>query len=62
MTQSPVTVVTGGSRGIGAATALLLASTGHRVAVAYRQDAAAANRIVAAITAAARPPWPCAPT
>lgn len=37
-----VTVVTGGSRGIGAATCLKLAAQGHAVAVGYRNDAEAA--------------------
>jgi NAD(P)-dependent dehydrogenase (short-subunit alcohol dehydrogenase family) len=42
----PVTVVTGGGRGIGAATALALARAGHDVVVAYRDDDAAAATIV----------------
>lgn len=44
-----VLLVTGGSRGIGAATALLAARQGYAVAVNYRQDAAAAQHIVSAI-------------
>jgi NAD(P)-dependent dehydrogenase (short-subunit alcohol dehydrogenase family) len=40
-------VVTGGSRGIGAATVAALASRGYDVALAYRQDAAAAERVAA---------------
>jgi NAD(P)-dependent dehydrogenase (short-subunit alcohol dehydrogenase family) len=42
---SPV-VVTGGSRGIGAATALLLASRGHPVCVSYVRDSEAADAVV----------------
>ncbi|MGW4106999.1 SDR family NAD(P)-dependent oxidoreductase, partial [Streptomyces sp. NPDC004976] len=38
-----VTVVTGGSRGIGAATCLRLAAEGHDVVVNYVRDAAAAE-------------------
>ncbi|CAL9364225.1 putative oxidoreductase YgfF [Streptomyces sp. enrichment culture] len=40
-----VTVVTGGSRGIGAATCLRLAADGHDVAVGYVRDAAAAEAV-----------------
>ena len=42
-------LVTGGSRGIGAATALLAAQHGWAVAVNYTSDAAAANAVVARI-------------
>lgn len=41
----PVTVVTGGSRGIGAATCLRLAADGHDVAVGYVRDAGAAEEV-----------------
>jgi NAD(P)-dependent dehydrogenase (short-subunit alcohol dehydrogenase family) len=41
-----VTVVTGGSRGIGAATCLKLATQGHALAVGYRSDADAAAGVV----------------
>jgi NAD(P)-dependent dehydrogenase (short-subunit alcohol dehydrogenase family) len=47
----PITVITGGSRGIGAATPIRLARAGHHLAVAYRDDAAAAERLAAAVTA-----------
>lgn len=43
----PVTVVTGGGRGIGAATCLRLASDGHDLVVGYRADRAAAEAVVA---------------
>ncbi|MEF1281527.1 SDR family oxidoreductase [Vibrio fortis] len=46
-----VVIVTGGGRGIGAATALLLASRGYRVCVNYRKDHSAANSVVADIVA-----------
>ncbi|KGT86461.1 hypothetical protein NG99_25815 [Erwinia typographi] len=42
-------LVTGGSRGIGRATSLLLAQQGYQVAVNYRQNAAAAEDVVALI-------------
>lgn len=48
----PVLLVTGGSRGIGAATALLAAERGYAVAVNYRRDAEAAAAVVQRITAA----------
>lgn len=41
----PVTVVTGGSRGIGAATCLRLARAGHDVAIGYHRDEAAAEAV-----------------
>ena len=45
-------LVTGASRGIGAACALLAARHGYRVGVNYHQDQAAAEAVVAAIGAA----------
>jgi NAD(P)-dependent dehydrogenase (short-subunit alcohol dehydrogenase family) len=50
--MQPITIVTGGSRGIGAATARLCGSYGHAVCVAYRSGATAAEEIAGAITAA----------
>jgi NAD(P)-dependent dehydrogenase (short-subunit alcohol dehydrogenase family) len=50
--MSRVAVVTGASRGIGAATALLLAQRGSRVVVNYRSSAAEAEQVVAASGAA----------
>jgi NAD(P)-dependent dehydrogenase (short-subunit alcohol dehydrogenase family) len=46
-----ILVVTGGSRGIGAATAILAAERGYAVCVNYRQNRAAAERVVEAIEA-----------
>lgn len=46
-----VTVVTGGSRGIGAATAVRLARDGHDVVVGYRTGADAADDVVASVRA-----------
>ena len=53
MRNEPTTVlVTGGSRGIGAAACALLAGQGHAVAVNYTRDAAAAEALVARLRAA----------
>ncbi|MEW2527881.1 SDR family oxidoreductase [Streptomyces sp. NPDC047071] len=49
-----VTVITGGSRGIGAAVALRLAQDGHDIAIGYRSDAEAAGKAAAAVRAAGR--------
>lgn len=49
-----VLLVTGGSRGIGAAVCRLAARDGWDVAVNYGADAAAAEAVVAAVTAAGR--------
>lgn len=50
-----ITVVTGGSRGIGAATCRRLATSGHDVVLGYRSDADAADVTAAALrTAGAR--------
>jgi len=46
-----VVLVTGGSRGIGAATSVLAARQGHPVAVNYTTNAAAADAVVRAIRA-----------
>jgi glucose 1-dehydrogenase len=49
-----VTVVTGGSRGIGAATARRLAAAGHDVAISYLREAGAAEAVTGAVTALGR--------
>lgn len=47
--MDPIMIVTGGSRGIGAATAQLAAARGYVVVISYRADAGAAERVVASI-------------
>ena len=47
-----VAVITGASRGIGAASALLLAKQGFRVVVNYRSSAGEADEVVGAVAAA----------
>jgi NAD(P)-dependent dehydrogenase (short-subunit alcohol dehydrogenase family) len=51
---SKVLLVTGASRGIGAATARLAGAQGYDVAVNYLRDAKAAEEVVAAVRAAGR--------
>ncbi|MBM0231070.1 SDR family oxidoreductase [Micromonospora sp. STR1_7] len=50
--MAPVTVITGGGRGIGAATARRLAQAGHHIALCYRRDHAAADAVLADLRAA----------
>ena len=51
-TTQPIVLITGASRGIGAATALLAADAGFAVAVNFHSNAAAAQTLVQQITAA----------
>lgn len=55
-TSSParVTLITGGSRGLGAAMALALARDGHDLILTYREGASAAQAVVAQIEALGR--------
>jgi NAD(P)-dependent dehydrogenase (short-subunit alcohol dehydrogenase family) len=54
MASSPVLLITGGSRGLGAATARLAAQRGFDIAVNYRSDEQAAQKVVADVKAAGR--------
>jgi NAD(P)-dependent dehydrogenase (short-subunit alcohol dehydrogenase family) len=44
--STPIMLITGGSRGIGAATALLAAARGWQVAISYQANAEAAEQVV----------------
>ena len=46
-----VILITGGSRGIGAATALLAAAQGYRICINYQSDEAAAQRVLEQVRA-----------
>ena len=50
MSFQKVAVITGGGRGIGAATALLFAKEGYAVCINYKSDAESANKLAQAIT------------
>jgi NAD(P)-dependent dehydrogenase (short-subunit alcohol dehydrogenase family) len=54
MTQDRLTVVTGGSRGIGAAICARLASDGHDVVIGYRENSTAARSVAQIAHAAGR--------
>lgn len=49
MSEQKIVLITGGSRGIGAATARAAAQNGYAVAINYANDAAAAERVVSDI-------------
>ncbi|CUI33785.1 SDR family oxidoreductase [Achromobacter xylosoxidans] len=52
--QAPVILITGGSRGVGAATARLAASQGYDVAISYVANEAAAQAVVTDVQALGR--------
>lgn len=54
MTSTPITLITGGSRGLGAAMALALARDGHDIVLTYREAAPAAQAVVAQVQALGR--------
>ena len=56
-TTRRVMLITGGSRGIGAATAVLAAKAGYAVAINYRDNAQAAAETANAVEAAGGEAW-----
>lgn len=54
MTSAPLILITGGSRGVGAATARLAATRGYDVAISFVSDETAAQAVVADVEAAGR--------
>jgi NAD(P)-dependent dehydrogenase (short-subunit alcohol dehydrogenase family) len=52
--QAPLILITGGSRGVGAATARLAAAQGYDVAISYISDESAAHAVAADVEAAGR--------
>ncbi|MCW2395249.1 MULTISPECIES: SDR family NAD(P)-dependent oxidoreductase [unclassified Sphingobium] len=52
MSQQPIAIVIGGSRGIGAAIVQLLAASGYHVVFSYARDAAAAQAVAASVASA----------
>jgi NAD(P)-dependent dehydrogenase (short-subunit alcohol dehydrogenase family) len=57
MDRDRLLLITGGSRGIGAAVARQAAATGWHVAINYTRDAAAAEAVAADVRAAGRRAW-----
>ncbi|MFT3802569.1 MAG: SDR family oxidoreductase [Burkholderiaceae bacterium] len=54
VSQAPLILITGGSRGVGAATARLAAAQGYDVAISFVSDEAAAHAVAADVRAAGR--------
>lgn len=54
ISSTPITLITGGSRGLGAAMALALARDGHDIVLTYREAADAAEAVVVQIRALGR--------
>jgi NAD(P)-dependent dehydrogenase (short-subunit alcohol dehydrogenase family) len=54
VSHAPLILITGGSRGVGAATARLAAAQGYDVAISFVADEAAAQAVLADVRAAGR--------